>query len=281
MQEARSVLEALEIDADPATVWRAWTEPDWLRGWMVERVRGPLAAGEAVTWGWDSLGVELELDVVECVAPARLVLRGGAAGRPPQTQSVSLSPVERGTRVELEHSGFPLGAAGDDEREGTRAGWRVMLRVLAHYLAGGPGRQRECAAVMAPVAAPLAAIGELLQGELLHRPERRAAWLGADSPLAAEGERFALRGPGGLRVTGRVLALAPPFQLALSWDEVDGVLVLRAIQVAGGAQSGAVLAGAQAWSWSPGGAAWQSARAALADAVARLVGAAGGARGSA
>jgi uncharacterized protein YndB with AHSA1/START domain len=279
MERDPSVHEALEIEAEPDAVWRAWTDPDWLSGWMVERAGGRIAEGEAVTWGWDSLGVELELDVVACEPPSRLVVRGGPVGRPPRTQSVALRPVAGGTRVELEHGGFPPGPSGDDERAGTRAGWRVMLRVLAHYLERHAGRARECAAVLAPVAAPLSAVGHLL-----HRPEGRAAWLvdAAGPALAAEGERFALRGPE-LHMTGRVLALAPPFQLAVTWDEVDGVLVLRAIQVApeAGERAGAVLAGAQAWSWSPDRPAWRDARASLAGAVARLVAAAGGATGSA
>jgi len=277
------VREALHIDADLSLVWRAWTDPDWLSGWMVERADGQIALGRSVTWAWDSLGVELQLDVVACEPPTRFVLAGGPAARMPQTQSIALTPLAGGgTHVELEHGGFRPGPAGQDERAGTAAGWRVMLRILAHYLAGRAGRPRQCAAVLAPVAAPLS-----VTGELLHRPLGRAAWLigdGASPPLADEGERFALAAIGGARVTGQVLALAPPFQLAVSWEEIDGVLTLRAIQAAAGAgpepgASGAVLASAQAWSWSPERPAWRAARATLEAAVARLVGAAGGRRG--
>ncbi|HTE49990.1 MAG TPA: SRPBCC domain-containing protein [Kofleriaceae bacterium] len=277
MQADREVHETLEIDADLAAVWRAWTEPEQLRGWMAERAEGTVAVGERVRLSWDSLGLELDLDVVTCEPERRLVVRGGAAGRPPQTQSVELSRAAGGTRVALAHRGFAPGPAGEAERAGTAAGWHVMLRVLAHYLDGRVTRRRECAAVLAPVAAPLAVVGDLL-----HRPDGRAAWLvDGDSPALSEGTRFALRGPGGASMTGRVLAVAPPFELALTWDQIDGVVVLRAIQIAPGASVDPVLAVAQAWSWSPERPAWPAARATLEAAIARLVRAAGGAPGGA
>jgi uncharacterized protein YndB with AHSA1/START domain len=271
----QALFEALELSADIGTVWRAWTDPDWLSGWLVERVEGAITPGRSVGWRWDSLGLQLDLEVVACEPPRRLSLRGSAPGRAPQLQTVSLSEIEGGTRIELVHAGFAPGPAGDDERAGSAAGWRAMLRVLAHYLAGRAGRRRECAAALAPVAAPLPAIGALL-----HDHDRRASWLvdgGAAPALAREGDRFALRAPGGAAVSGRVIALAPPFELALGWDEVDGVLVLRAIQLAPGS-GGPVLACAQAWSWAPERAPWRSARATLDAAVARLLDAAGGAR---
>ncbi len=278
MQAAsQKVHEVVEIDADVASVWRAWTDPDWLAGWMVDRTVGELRAGGAVEWRWDSLGVALELEVVELEPPARLVLRGGPRGRAPQTQSVSLAEVDGRTRVQLTHTGFAPGPGGDGERAGTAAGWRVMLRVLAHYLARGAGRRRESAAILAPVPASIAALGRLL-----HDANGRAGWLvdHGDSPaLAAEGDEYALDIAPGVRASGRVLALAPPFELALSWDEVDGVLILRAIQLAAGADR-PVLAGAHAWSWSPERAAWRAARAALEGAVARLARAAGGGSGA-
>ncbi len=270
----RRVAETIDVDADIHAVWRAWADPDWLSGWMAERVDGAIVPGGEIAWRWDSLGLALDLEVIECEPPHRFSLRGGARGRPPQIQSVCLQESPGGTRVEVTHGDFAPGAAGDDERAGTAAGWHVMLRVLAHYLAGGAGRRRECVAVLAPVIAPLRAVGELL-----HDPDRRAAWLAdGDAPaLAREGEPYHLLAAGAT-LTGRVIALAPPFELALGWDEADGVLILRAIQVAPG---GPVLACAQAWSWSPEREAWRSARATLERTVARLVAVAGGAPGGA
>jgi uncharacterized protein YndB with AHSA1/START domain len=279
MQEDREVRETLEVEADRAEVWRAWTEPARLRGWMAERAEGTMVPGGRVLFGWDSLGLELELAVIDLEPGRRLVVRGGAPGRPPRTQSVELEPIAGGTRITLGHAGFPPGAAGDGERAGTAAGWHVMLRVLAHYLAGRTGRERAFASAIAPVAAPLRRVGELL-----HDRAARAAWLtDGDGPDLVEGERFALR-TGGATIGGRVIAAAPPFELALGWDDIDGVVVLRAIQVAAGpAADGAapLLAVAQAWTWSPGRPAWARVPELLEEVIARLARAAGGPTGAA
>lgn len=276
MQEVR---ETLEVEADRAEVWRAWSEPALLRGWMAERAEGTLVPGGQILLGWDSLGLELELAVIDVEPERRLVVRGGAPGRPPQTQSVELEAIASGTRITLGHAGFARGAAGDAERAGTAAGWHVMLRVLAHYLAGRTGRERAFASVIAPVAAPLGRLGELL-----HDRAARAAWLtDGDGPDLVEGRRFSLR-TGGAPVAGRVIAAAPPFELALGWDEIDGVVVLRAIQVAAGPAADGpapLLAVAQAWTWSPGRPAWAEAPRLLEEAIARLVRAAGGPSGAA
>jgi hypothetical protein len=153
-----------------------------------------------------------------------------------------------------------------------------MLRVLGHYLAGHTGKQRAFASAIAPVAAPLRRVGELL-----HDRAARAAWLtDGDGLDLVEGERFALR-CGGAPIRGRVIAAAPPFELALGWDEIDGVVVLRAIQVAAGPTAdGAapLLAVAQAWTWSPGRPAWTRAPELLEEAIARLVRATGGPSGA-
>jgi uncharacterized protein YndB with AHSA1/START domain len=267
---AATVAQIIDVGSDIHTVWRAWTDPDWLSGWMAERAEGAFVPGGQIAWHWDSLGLALDLEVVEHEPPHRFSVRGGARGRPPQVQSVSLQELSAGTRIRIAHGDFAPGPGGDDERAGTAAGWHVMLRVLAHYLDGRAGRRRECAAALAPAIAPLRAVGELL-----HDPLRRAAWLSdGDAPaLAREGESYQLRSDA-TTLSGRVLALAPPFELALGWDEADGVLILRAIQIAPG---GPVLACAQAWSWSPEREAWRSARPMLERAVARLVAAAGGA----
>src|SRR5262245_29800852 len=117
MKVSGEVRESLELVAPITEVWRAWTDPAWLAGWMVERATGAAGPGGRLEMAWDSLGIAVELEVVAAEAPRRLVLRGGPPGRPPQTQHVELSAVAPGrTLVEVRHEGFAAGARGDDER---------------------------------------------------------------------------------------------------------------------------------------------------------------------
>lgn len=269
MKAAGEVRESLRVAAPPEDVWRAFADPTWIAGWMAERAAGAAVTGGTLELAWDSLGMALELEVVAADAPTRLVLRAHPPGRAPQTQTVTLAGEPDGaTRVDLVHDGFAPGARGDDERDGTRDGWHTQLRVLAHYLARHRGADRVCAASLAPVTAPVGAIARLL-----HTPDGLARWLtAAPARLGAEGERcdFALRG--GTWLSGTVLALAPPRELALAIDEIDGGLRLRAIQLDPG---GALLCAVQAWSWAPDASVWPTVLQELDEAIARLPAAAG------
>ena len=275
MSAGASVREVLEIAAPPDQVWRALTNPDWMAGWLAEQVE---ADQHAIRLGWGSLGLEVELEVVERREPELLVLRGRPGARPAQTQTVRLAAGgEGGTRVELEHGGFPADPDGDEERAGTRAGWHTQLRVLDLYLTRHAGRGRAAAAAMAPVVAPIDQIDQLLGTR-----EGLSRWLGRlaePALLDGEGDGFALTTAEGLRLRGAVLAAAPPRQRALAADEIDGVVVLRAIRLTPAAR-GPVLVGVQAWSWRPERPAWSALSVALDRAVARLCAAAGGATGA-
>ncbi|HLU66729.1 MAG TPA: SRPBCC domain-containing protein [Kofleriaceae bacterium] len=273
MDSAPVVRTSLVLPHPIAAVWRAWSDPAWLTGWQVERVEGELAPGAAVRFHYDSLGLSLDLEVAERADPERLVLRGAPPGRPPQTQSVTLTARGGATEVTVEHAGFTAGTRGADERAGTEAGWSTMLRVLGHYLDRHAGRPRACLAALAPAAASIESAWSLLgTGDGLAR------WL-CDGPvaLAGEGAPAALTTRDGLELTGSVLAAAAPYEVALALDRVAGVVILRAIRIDGG--GGALLIGAQAWSWRPELPAWQALGEELEPAVARLVDALGGARG--
>ncbi|HEY8143113.1 MAG TPA: SRPBCC domain-containing protein [Kofleriaceae bacterium] len=258
------VRETLRIGRPVGEVWRAWTDPVWMAGWHAERVDGEMVAGGRIELHWDSLGMAIELEVMEVEAPRRLVLRGTPPGRPPQTLTVELA-AEGGaaTSLAVRHDGFPPGVAGAEEKAGTAAGWRTATRVLAHYLARHAGRSRTSAAALAPVAAALDDVAPLFA---------RPAWLASELAIGGEGSSVAFRTPGGRALSGRVLASALPRQIALAIDDTAGVLVLRAIRL----DSRAALVGALAWSWEPDRPAHAELVTSLEPALARLVAALGG-----
>lgn len=273
---AESIMrEVLEVTAPPDQVWRAFTEPDWMQGWLAEEVD---ADGRRVRLGWGSLGLEVELEVVERREAELLVLRGRPGARPAQTQTVRLAASSAGgTRIELEHRGFAADPDGDEERAGTQAGWHTQLRVLDLYLARHAGHARAAAAAMAPVVAPIDQIDELLGSA-----DGLARWLGqlaGSARLDREGDAFALTTAGGVQLSGAVLAVAPPRERALAVDEIDGVVLLRAIRLTPAAR-GPLLVGVQTWSWRPECPAWSRLTGALDRAVARLCAAAGGVAGA-
>jgi uncharacterized protein YndB with AHSA1/START domain len=276
MGPAPELRERLWLGHPPPRVWRAFADPIWLAGWQVERVEGALEAGGAFRFHFDSLGLALDLEVTERTEPDRLVLAGGPPGRTHQTQTVQLTARDGGTEVELCHGGLAGGARGEDERAGTAAGWYTALRRLRLYLDRHAGQPRAVIAALAPAASTPQAAWPLLASEA-----GLTRWLASDAALGQEGEPVRLTTRGGLELTGEVLAAAPPYQLALSLEEVAGVVELRSIRLAGGREDlpGPLLVGAQASSWDPARPAWQALAAELEEAVARLTDALGGARG--
>ena len=275
----RALRECLWLPHPREQVWRAFADPDWLAGWQVERVEGALEAGDRVGFHFDSLGVAIDLEVIERAEPERLVLSGAPPGRPPQTQTVRLAEARGGTEVELTHGGFDPGARGEEEREGTRAGWYTALRLCRLYLDRYAGRPRTTVAAVAPAASsPRIAWPQLASAGGL------AGWLASEAELGAEGEPARLVTRGGLELTGTVVSAAPPYQLALWLEQIAGVVSLRVISLGGAAGEltpRPLLVGAQASSWDPVRPAWRALAGELEGAVARLIDSLGGPRGGA
>lgn len=116
--------------AVPATaeeVYRAWTEPDALRGWLCEDASGRAEPGAKLILAWPSLGQRVTLDVLEA-RPGQLLRVAARIGTNRQLQEVRLAPGRDGCVVELSQD------ADDELATGIEHGWRLRLYLLEHYL---------------------------------------------------------------------------------------------------------------------------------------------------
>lgn len=129
---------SIEIDAAPERVFTYLVTPEGLTTWMGQgAVLEPRPGGvfEVNIAGSPIRGKFLEVD-----APYRMVVSWGIAGSddfPPGTSTVAftLTPTERGTRVDLSHSGLP-----EEMLDGHESGWRHFLpRLLIASEGGDPG----------------------------------------------------------------------------------------------------------------------------------------------
>lgn len=130
------------LDADPATVFAAWTEPDRMKAWFspeavaVEDVEADAVVGGAYRvrmrsdegQAFTAHGTYREID-----PPHRLVFtwdweqKESAVGETVVT--VELREVDGGTELVLTHEGFPAAEA----RDGHEEGWASCLdRLEAH-----------------------------------------------------------------------------------------------------------------------------------------------------
>jgi uncharacterized protein YndB with AHSA1/START domain len=66
----------LRTTASADAVWRAWTTPEGLASWFVDRATGRFEAGAEVVWHWDRFGIEARQIVREVRPGERLLLEG-------------------------------------------------------------------------------------------------------------------------------------------------------------------------------------------------------------
>jgi uncharacterized protein YndB with AHSA1/START domain len=230
-------------------VFEAWTDPDRLREWYPERVSGALRLGGSVTFEWSSLGLELELDVVE-LEPNRRVAFCGDPGSGPQIQSVELEQTGTGTTMTIEHTGLVT----EDEAKGARSGWTLGGAMLAEYLARHFRTERTCLSVLSTTTVDI---------ERVLRAYRQPHWLSPGAPpLDRPRAELSLELGNGMQITGCVLAISERGELLLRCDEIAGVIAFRAL-----ATTGLVLYGAQVSAWGPPRPETERLREALVEAV--------------
>lgn len=121
-----SIVMSWDLPHPPAKVWRALTEPALIAQWLM-RTDMPAGPGQAFTFRadpmpqWDGI-VHSEILELEAQRRLRYTWKGGPGSSPLDTVVTwSLVPVEGGTRLELEHSGFK--AENGQALGGAKWGW--------------------------------------------------------------------------------------------------------------------------------------------------------------
>jgi uncharacterized protein YndB with AHSA1/START domain len=162
----RSIDLSLDIDAPPVVVWEALTETDQLKRWlMASDVRAEKGAGGKrwINWGPSSDSVE-SIDLwappkhLRILTPVQESMRARlrAEGLPDlDSLRVDWQLEDRGpcTRLRLLEEGFGVSPVWDQDFEGMRTGWHVMLRNLRHVTTWY--RQRPVRGLMHFVVSPL------------------------------------------------------------------------------------------------------------------------------
>ena len=110
----------------PQKVWRALTEPELLKDWLLPAIGLKLEQGAAFTFktepvaGWDG--------VVQCriaeLEPLRKLSYDWGVGDMATVVTFTLTPTASGTRLSLVHAGFKEGQKKN--WGGARYGWKMM-----------------------------------------------------------------------------------------------------------------------------------------------------------
>jgi uncharacterized protein YndB with AHSA1/START domain len=113
------------------TVWEALTDPAALAEWIMPVEGFAPVVGQRFRFrakpvpGWDGV---IDCEVLAVEPPRQMVIRWqGSRMRSPTTVTWTLTPVEAGTRLRLDHQGFD-GLGGAILAAMHRSGWRSMTR---------------------------------------------------------------------------------------------------------------------------------------------------------
>jgi uncharacterized protein YndB with AHSA1/START domain len=236
----RQIVVEMRTRATPEEVYQAWADPEKLAHWFVDRASGKAEPGSIFTWVFEKFGYEIPYEVAAAEPGRRFALGGEHPKSGPFLLEVKIAREGGETVVTLVNSGFLDGSEWDEEFEGIVSGWTNALAVLKHYLENYAGRPKSTILVMHPAAYELSGLlPYYATSEGLDR------WLTTSAVIGGVGEPCALRLPGGRSLTGRVISKTG-WEVALSWEELDGVLELKGFRFPGAGR----VVGARVLSWN-------------------------------
>ena len=240
-RRGREIQAEVVVRATPAQAWQAWADPEKLAGWFVDRAYGEGRTGETMIWVFERFGMEIPYRVIESVPGERIAFGPATDDVPPFVLDIRISRHHGETHIRLVNSGFSEDADFDDQFSGIDSGWRMALGVLTEYLERHFGEQRRAALVIRPASYEP---GEL--HGLFVEAQGLARWLGSGGPIGAAGAPVELDLVDGGRLTGRVLANTGT-EVAVSWEEIGGILELKAFTMDAGP-----MVGLRSWGWGMG-----------------------------
>src|SRR5271155_1087025 len=220
--KGRTIRAEIETSATPLEAWEAWADPEKIAQWFVDRASGEAKPGGTMTWFFDQFGYVIPYKILDAVPGELIIYKWEPPEGLPGILEVRIAREGGATAVRVIQSGFREGAEWDDEYEGVSSGWKIALLILKFYLENHFARGKAMAFVFRPAKF---AYQQVLQYFL--EPARLAEWLTVSGAIGEAGEECELQLRDAGRLTGRVLAITDR-EVMLSWDEVGGVLELKA-----------------------------------------------------
>jgi uncharacterized protein YndB with AHSA1/START domain len=219
----RKIVAEIRTTATPEQVYEAWADPEKIAHWFPDKAEGKAEPGATITWVFEAFNYKIPYEVLRAEPGKKFAIRWN----PPPGMSAGILEViitkEGGeTLVRLVNSGFREGAEWNDEYDGVDSGWTMALALLKHYLENYFGTPRNSFLVMKPANF---AFADVLPFHRTGAGLRQ--WLTSSGEFGEVGEKFTLGLREGGAVTGRVLAKSK-WETALGWDEIHGVLELKA-----------------------------------------------------
>jgi uncharacterized protein YndB with AHSA1/START domain len=220
--KGRMIRAEVNASATPEQAWEAWADPEKIAQWFVDRATGEAKRGGTMTWFFDKFGYVLPYEILDAVPGELIVYKWEPPEGFPGILEVRIAREGGATAVRVIQSGFREGAEWDDEYEGVSSGWKIALGILKFYLENHFARGKTMTFVFRPAKF---AYEQVLKYFL--EPAKLAEWLTVSGAIGKAGEKCELELRDAGKLTGRVLTITDR-EVMLSWDEVGGVLELKA-----------------------------------------------------
>ena len=136
MSETRTLVVERVMPHPPEKVWRALTQTALLEDWLMKNDFKPTVGARFAfrTQPMPHWNGVVDCEVLAVEPHQRLSYSWNAAGGLQTTVTWTLTPVEGGTRLRMEQSGF--GPQDDNNYKGAAHGWQRNIDALEKVLAG-------------------------------------------------------------------------------------------------------------------------------------------------
>lgn len=235
--ETNVVTKEISIPVPPTKVYLAWTEPDHLKKWFTDEVKGWPGVGSDLAFTWKNFGFSVNYKIAELRPDEKVVYKTRLPGVGTQVLTVTLARRAPRTIVTVTEAG-PENHKSDPYISGVDSGWMMTLGLLKLYVEQYYGKARERFFAMLPAQ---------FEYETLRRlyatTEGLKQWLIVDGEAATEaGQEYRYTLDSGETMSGQVMAISH-HEILWSWKEIEGYLELKSFPT-GGDNKGLVLRGA-------------------------------------
>lgn len=139
----RVVDTTIRMKTTPVRAWEAWTDPQQIANWFVDRAEGKGEAGGTMRWFFDTFGYKIDVPVIES-EPGKTFVTAGDEGPDgmPYAMEITISKDGGDTVMRLVNSGFSEDPQQDEHFKGTVSGWAHALKTMKVWLERYPMRTR-------------------------------------------------------------------------------------------------------------------------------------------
>ena len=225
--QQRMVRASISVKTSPMQAWEAWAKPDKLAQWFPDHAEGSADVGQTLRWRFDRFDMEMAYKVNASEPGKRLVL-GADTDASSFLLEIVIEQRSDETIVHVVNSGLSEDAASDDEIAGIDSGWQMALGTLKYYVENHFGEDRQSFFAVREAEFEYDTLIQFYRDGF-----KLSQWLTNEGALIDGKPTVNLLLRDGRMISGTLLAETPR-EVSMSWNEIHGVIELKAFELGEG-----------------------------------------------